>query len=100
MGEQLRASGGPWITGAQFTLADVSWAVIFERLREADWTAELLGPERPALVAYWERLRARPSYREAMDRHQHPLVRAGSARIVAEKARGGALRELYDEVGS
>jgi glutathione S-transferase len=93
---QLGASGGPWITGAQFTLADVSWAVIFERLREADWTAELLGPERPALLAYWERLRARPSYREAMDRHQHPLVRTGTARIVAEKARRGTLRQLYD----
>jgi glutathione S-transferase len=95
LGEQLGASGGPWITGEQFTLADVSWAVIFERLREADWTAELLGSERPALVAYWERLRARPSYREAMDAHQHPLVRAGTGRIVAEKARGGSLRELY-----
>jgi glutathione S-transferase len=94
--QQLHASGGPWITGAQFTLADVSWAVIFERLREADWTAELLSAERPALLAYWERLRARPSYGEAMDRHQHPLVRAGTARIVAEKALGGSLRALYD----
>lgn len=94
--QQLHASGGPWITGAQFTLADVSWAVIFERLREAGWTAELLTPERPALLAYWERLRARPSYGEAMDRHQHALVRAGTARIVAEKALGGSLRALYD----
>jgi len=93
---QLAASGGPWLTGAQFTLADVSWAVIFERLREADWTAELLGLERPALLAYWEQLRARPSYREAMDRHQHPLVRTGTARIIAEKARRGTLRHLYD----
>jgi glutathione S-transferase len=89
---QLAASGGPWITGAQFTLADVSWAVIFERLREADWTRELLTP---ALAAYWERLRARPSYRGAMDEHQHPLVRTGTERIVAEKARGGALAALY-----
>jgi glutathione S-transferase len=94
--QQLRASGGPWITGARFTLADVSWAVIFERLREADWTAELLAPERGALLAYWERLRARPSYREAMDQHQHPLVRAGTDRIVAEKARSGSLRALYE----
>jgi glutathione S-transferase len=89
---QLAASGGPWLTGAQFTLADVSWAVIFERLREADWTRELLDPE---LGAYWERLEARASYREAMTQHQHPLVRAGTARIAAEKARGGALAALY-----
>jgi glutathione S-transferase len=91
--QQLATSGGPWIAGAQFTLADVSWAVIFERLHEADWTAELLTP---ALLGYWDRLRARPSYRAAMTQHEHPLVRAGTARIVAEKARGGALRDLYD----
>ena len=88
---QLERSGGPWITGAQFTLADVSWAVIFERLREADWM-ELLSP---TLLAYWRRLEARPSYREAMTERQHPRVLAGTARIVAEKARGGDLHALY-----
>lgn len=91
---QLEASGGPWITGAQLSLADVSWAVILERLREADWVAELIAP-RPAVCAYWERLRARPSYVAAMDGHQHRLVRCGTERIVAEKARGRALAELY-----
>jgi hypothetical protein len=31
--------------------------------------------------------------------HEHPLVRAGTERIVAEKARpGGFLRALYDVV--
>lgn len=91
---QLAQSGGPWITGAQFTLADVSWAVILERLREADWVAELIVP-RPAVAAYWQRLRARPSYTSAMDDHQHAIVRRGTERIVAEKARGGALAALY-----
>jgi glutathione S-transferase len=92
LAQQLAASRGPWITGVQFTLADVSWAVIFERLREADWTQELLTP---ALSAYWERLQARPSYGEAMTQHQHPLVRSGTARILAEKGRGGVLAALY-----
>jgi glutathione S-transferase len=90
--QQLAESGGPWLTGPQLTLADVSWAVIFERLREADWTGELLTP---ALRAYWDRLQARPSYRAAMTDRQHPLVRAGTARILAEKSRGGALATLY-----
>lgn len=99
LAEQLARSGGPWITGAQFTLADVSWAVIFDRLREADWTAELVTP-RPALVAYWERLRTRPSYRDAMDAHQHPLVRRGTQRIAAEKAKMGSLRSLYAGEGA
>jgi glutathione S-transferase len=92
---QLKKSGGPWITGAQFTLADVSWAVIFERLREADWTAELLTTARAGVLAYSERLQARPSHRAAMTAHQHPLVRTGTARIVEEKARDRDLRALY-----
>ncbi|MBM4243287.1 MAG: glutathione S-transferase family protein [Deltaproteobacteria bacterium] len=94
LAQQLAQSGGPWITGAQLTLADVSWAVILERLREADWVAELIVP-RPAVAAYWERLRGRPSYASAMDDHQHPLVRRGSERIVAEKARGTSFAALY-----
>ncbi len=95
LAEQLARSGGPWILGARFTLADVSWAVIFERLREADWTHELLAP-RAAIQDYWASLRSRPSYRDAMDAHRHPLVRRGTERIVAEKARAGALRALYE----
>ena len=89
---RLEESGGPWITGPHFTLADVSWAVILDRLREADWTRELV---KAPVRAYWERLQERPSYREAMTERQHPLVRTGTARIVAEKSRGGELAALY-----
>ena len=99
LAQQLGESGGPWITGGQLTLADVSWAVVLERLREADWVAELVVP-RPQVAAYWQRLRARPGYVSAMDEHQHPLVRRGTERIVAEKARGGALAELYAATGT
>ena len=36
-----------------------------------------------------------------MTTHQHPLVRTGTARIVAEKARNGAFRRaLYGEAAS
>jgi glutathione S-transferase len=94
LAQQLEASGGPWITGTQFTLADVSWAVILERLHEADWTSELVMP-RPTIAAYVDRLRARDSWASAMDAHRHLLVQRGTERIVAEKARGGVLTELY-----
>jgi glutathione S-transferase len=97
---QLAAGGGPWLTGAQFTLADVSWAVIFERLREADWTAELLVAERPAVRAYAERLAKRPSHHAAMEAHRHPLVVRGTARIVGEKERNAGFRyALYAHAG-
>lgn len=82
---QLTRSGGPWILGDAFTLADISWAVIFERLREADWDTLLMTP---TLGDYWKRLRARASYQAAMDAHRHPTVTAGTRRIQALKARG------------
>jgi glutathione S-transferase len=93
---QLAASGGPWILGSAFSLADVSWAVIFERLREADWLDELVPPSRGRVAAYWAVLRQRPTWDVAMTRHEHPLVREGTRRIAVEKRRvGGALGALY-----
>ena len=35
--KQLVQHEGPWILGSDFSLADVSWVVIFERLLEADY---------------------------------------------------------------
>jgi glutathione S-transferase len=89
---QIELSGGPWIIGSEFTLADVSWAVVFERLREACWTDVLLTP---GLQAYWQRLEARPSYGDAMTAHRHPFVSAGTTRIREEIARRGSLAALY-----
>jgi len=86
---QLTARGGPWILGRDFSLADVSWAMILERLREADRLGELVTP-RPRVAAYWAVLRERPSYAAAMAAHEHPLVRTGRARIAAEKHRPGS----------
>ncbi len=79
------AQYGPWILGAQFTLADVSWAVILDRLREADWEASLLGEHRPHVTRYWNRIRERPSYRAAMTKYEHPAVRRGTERIIAKR---------------
>ena len=55
---QLAESGGPWILGGTFSLADVSWMVIFERLRQVDNEHVFVGGGlRPACTAYWERLK-------------------------------------------
>lgn len=84
---QLERSGGPWILGAQFTLADVSWLVIFERLRQVDWEHVFLdGGRHPACAAYWDRLRERDSYREAILEHSHPTIEHGTRRLKEAKA--------------
>jgi len=95
---QLLASGGPWILGESFTLADVSWVVVVERLREADSLHVFLGDgRRPAVTAWWDRIRARPSYRVAIEEHGHETVVAGTERLRAAKRADPALRAALEE---
>ncbi len=91
--QQLSDSGGPWLLGAPFSLADVSWLVIFERLAQADALHVFVNETaRPECAAYWERLRSRPSYREAILEHAHPTVVRGTRRLQEAKAARPALR--------
>jgi glutathione S-transferase len=90
---QLQQSRGPWILGEAFSLADVSWVVIFERLVEGDYVHVFLDDDqRPAVSAYWEALKARPSYGKALTEHTHPTVARGLERLRAAKAADPALR--------
>jgi glutathione S-transferase len=93
----LEQGGGPWLLGEQFSLADVSWMVIFERLRQVDAVPVFLGGGlRPACEVYWDRLRARPSYKEAILEHGHPLVDYGMQRIVEAKRANPGLRAALE----
>lgn len=95
--KQLHESGGPWILGEQFSLADVSWLVIFERLRQVDSLHVFLGDgKRPACAAYWERLSQRPSYREAILGHSHPTIEYGTRQLMETKAENAGLRLALD----
>lgn len=94
---RLQEVGGPYVMGAPFTLADVGWMVIFERLRQASCEAVFLdASRRPRVAAYWERLAARPSYREAILDHPHPLIERGRRRIAEAKAADARVRRLLE----
>jgi glutathione S-transferase len=95
--KQLRESRGPWILGEPFTLADVSWLVIFERLVQADCLHVFLAQDRrPECAAYWDRLKLRPGYRQAIVDHTHPTVTRGTQRLRAAKAADPALRTVLE----
>jgi len=95
--ERLEKNGGPWIMGEQFTLADVGWVVILERIRQASAENVFLDPkDRPHVAAYWERLKARPSYREAILEHDHPLIEYGRTRIHDAKSQNEGVRILLE----
>jgi glutathione S-transferase len=94
---QLRKTGGPWILGDSFSLADVSCLVIFERLVQVDSLHVFLGGERrPECAAYWERLKARPSYQAAILDHSHPTIVYGTRRLKEAKAADPALHAALE----
>lgn len=95
--QQLHERGGPWILGDVFSLADVSWLVIFERLAQVDGLEAFVGGgRRPLCAAYWERLRARPSYQEAIVAHSHPTIAYGTQRLRDAKAAHPELRPVLE----
>lgn len=95
--QQLISSGGPWIVGDQYTLADVSWAVIFARLEEGDYLDFFLEAEaRPHVTRYWQAIAARPSYETAIRAHTHPTMVKGLERLRKAKAASPQLREAIE----
>jgi glutathione S-transferase len=75
IGRYLDDSGGPWLFGPRFTLADIGAAPYVVRFEE-----ERPGRLRPAVAAWWARLTARPSWRAA----EIGTFTADSERSVAE----------------
>ncbi len=91
--KQLRESRGPWILGEPFSLADVSWLVIFERLAQADCLHVFVDEAlRPECAAYWARLSERPAYRAAILEHGHATIDHGTRRLKEAKAADPELR--------
>ena len=80
----LEHSGGPWICGDQFTLADVGMMVILDRLREGDWL-DLLVHRRPVICDYWIALQQRPSYQIGCVSFAHPRVTEATVELAALK---------------
>ncbi|MEO1080253.1 MAG: glutathione S-transferase family protein [Pseudomonadota bacterium] len=62
--EASLSSGGDWLSGDEFTLADVTWAANLARLDMLGVLAFFL-EGRPALCAYWRRLRQQPGFADA-----------------------------------
>jgi glutathione S-transferase len=98
LARQLDGHGGPWIAGDRFTLADVSWVVILDRLVEADWEGYFWSDgKRPTLAAYWKRLQARPSYRSEIDDVRCPITKRGITDLKEAKAADVRLRDALEK---
>ena len=91
---ELAMSEGTWLCGNQFSLADVGLVAIFERLEEATLTHKFITAERPLVLAYWQNLKTRPSYKTAIKQHTHPVTKKGISNIQFERSKNPALDTL------
>ena len=78
----LASSDGPWILGAQFSLADITLGVIYYRLDETGWLAHYREQEPLlAVFAHYAALQARPSWHTALEARQLAIIERGSAKL-------------------
>jgi glutathione S-transferase len=78
--DALGQSGGPWILGAQFSLADITLACVLLRLEETGFLASYLEKGGLARIdAYYQRLQARPSWKAAIVDVTHPIITQGAS---------------------
>lgn len=54
---------GPWLVGAQYTIADICVAPLFQRMEDLGMSD--LWADRPRVADWFERLKARPAYQTA-----------------------------------
>ncbi|MEM7663629.1 MAG: glutathione S-transferase [Pseudomonadota bacterium] len=64
--QQLAQSGGPWVLGEPFTLADVVWTLSLWRMKWLGLGIHWEDGKNPAVAAYCERAFQRPSFRSAV----------------------------------
>lgn len=81
---QLRQSAGPWITGQQYTLADVTWSCILLRLDETGWLGHFLKDDTlEPINAYYDALKGRDSWKAAITDKTHPIVEQAEINLKA-----------------
>ncbi|MFI4938784.1 MAG: glutathione S-transferase family protein [Burkholderiales bacterium] len=98
---QLRESGGPWLVGAEYTLADVSWSCVLQRLEETGWLAYFKSrQEFNEVEAYWQRLQERPSWRSAITDKAHPIIEQASRDLKLLLAQDAAVRQALWGIGA
>lgn len=84
-----------WMVGGAFSLADVSIGCMLLRLEEAGWLRWYArSASIPALLRYFERIKARPSWQQAILGHAHPVVSAAQEDLLALTTADPALRKL------
>jgi glutathione S-transferase len=67
----LSAHGKPWLVGDAYSLADVGNAPYVTRLDHLKFLDRMIA-KRPKAAAWYERMKARPAYRDALAKWFNP----------------------------
>lgn len=93
----LKESGGPWILGDPFTLADITLACVLLRVDETGFLQAFLREgDLQAVRAYYERLRARPSWQAAILNVTHPIIEQAVADLRQTRRTDPSIERLLD----
>jgi glutathione S-transferase len=70
---EVQLSQTSWLCGSNYSLADTVWTAVLNRLDELKFSHLWDGGTRPAIAAYLDRLRSRPSFPIAIRQDETPL---------------------------
>ena len=73
---KLSSSNDKWLIGDNFTIADISWAVILHRLEECGWS-DLLFKNKTFIKAYYAEIKKRPSFVKGIVDQGNPNLEKG-----------------------
>ncbi|MBI4784034.1 MAG: glutathione S-transferase family protein [Oscillatoriophycideae cyanobacterium NC_groundwater_1537_Pr4_S-0.65um_50_18] len=62
-----------WLCETAYSLADIVWTAVLNRLEELKFDNLWIDSTRPALAGYFQRLKARPSFKAAIQSDNMPL---------------------------
>jgi glutathione S-transferase len=89
------ADGRPYLVGDKYTLADVGMTAIFERIDNVG--ASHLYADQPRVVEYWQKVKSRPSYKQAIQDEELAIIARGRQQVAKWKEEWPDWKALYEE---
>ena len=89
--------GKVWIDGENFSLADITWMVLFHRLSEV-YLTDYFFDNKNNLKNYFERLKKRDSYQSGLLDYTSDVIRTGKANLAFELENNKTLISYYQTI--
>ena len=88
-----------WIDGEKFSLADITWMVLFHRLEESQLLSHFI-KEKNNLIRYFERLKERESYNSELLDYEDDSIKNGKYKLNKALKKNKSIIDYYDYIKS